>query len=134
VEGGRRLTFPVFVPDVARIILRTLHRGRLGEVYNISDQSITHNALNQMVSDYLKISRWRFSAPTSVMLAMAAMQEGLAKITGREPFYPLNLRHYVFNDWNVSSAKARLELDFEPTPIEKGLQQTIDWYLEQKGK
>ena len=134
VEGGRRLTFPVFVPDVAQIVLRTLNRGRLGEVYNISDQSITHNALNEIVSETLNISHWRFDAPNSVMIALAALQEGVAKITGREPFYPLNLRHYVFNDWNVSSAKARLELGFEPTPIEEGIHRTIDWYLEQRGK
>jgi nucleoside-diphosphate-sugar epimerase len=60
-----------------------------------------------------------------------------SKITGTEPFYPLNLRHYVFNDWDVSSEKAKNELGFIPTPIEDGLRQTIDWVVQSenlKGK
>ena len=77
----------------------------------------------------LGISTWRFDAPRAMMIFLAAVQEVMSKITQREPFYPLNLRHYVFNDWQVSSKKAREELNFEPTPIREGLQQTVNWYL-----
>lgn len=134
VEGGTRLTFPVYVPDVARAILCALTHGREGEVYNISDSSITHNDLNDMVSEMLGISRWRINVPSWLMILFAAVQEGLAKITRREPFYPLNLRHYVFHDWNINSDKARDELGFEPTSIQEGLKATIEWYKDMKGK
>jgi nucleoside-diphosphate-sugar epimerase len=49
------------------------------------------------------------------------------KFTDREPCYPLSLRHFAFNDRNVSSEKAKNELDFEPTPLEEGLRTTVDW-------
>ena len=127
VEGGRRLTFPVYVPDVAQSILQALSLGRVGQVYNISDQSPSHNQVNQIVSELLGISSWRLSVPRIPMLGLAAVQEGLAKLSRREPFYPLNLRHYVFNDWNVSSEKAAGELGFAPTPLEVGLKSTVQW-------
>lgn len=137
VERGRRLTFPVFVPDAAKMIVKTLDKGRVGEVYNISDRSYSHEFINDLVSDLLGISPWRFSVSRYPMIALAGLLEMVSKFTGSEPFYPLNLRHYVFNDWNVSSEKAKKELGFVPTPIEEGLKQTVDWILEMeklKGK
>jgi dihydroflavonol-4-reductase len=128
VEGGRRLTFPAFVPDVAAATHAALGRGRVGEIYNVSDRSISHNELNAIVSRLLGIPAWRVPVPRRPMIAMAAVMEGVAKLSGSEPFYPLNLRHYVFNDWNVNSDKARAELDFRPTPIEEGLRRTVAWY------
>ncbi len=132
VEGGRRLTFPVFVPDVAAAALAALTRGRPGQIYNLCDQPMTHNAVNAIVSRILGISPWRLSVPRRPMIALAALMEAIAKLSGREPFYPLNLRHYIFNDWNVSSDKARAELGFQPTLLEDGLRQTVAW-VEQGG-
>ncbi|MDH5507471.1 MAG: NAD-dependent epimerase/dehydratase family protein, partial [Anaerolineae bacterium] len=116
VDGGRRLTFPVFVPDVARAARLAIRRGNPGEIYNISGDSVTHDEVNRMVSPLLGISAWRLKVNRSMMIALAALMEALAKLTRREPFYPLNLRHYVFNDWQVRSEKARSQLGFEPTP------------------
>jgi dihydroflavonol-4-reductase len=128
VNRGRRLTFPVFVPDVAKMICAGLQKGRVGEIYNISDRSITHNEVNNIVSSILGISSWRLSVPQAIMIGLAGVMEVVAMLTKQEPFYPLNLRHYVFNDWEVSSEKACQELGFEPTPLEQGLRQTVAWY------
>jgi dihydroflavonol-4-reductase len=128
VHGGRRLTFPVFVPDVARACEAALTRGRPGETYNVSGKSISHRAVNQIVSRLAGLPGLRLNVPTEAMLALARWQTSRAARTGHEPYYPLNLAHYVFNDWDVSSAKARAELGFEPTPFEAGAQQTLEWY------
>jgi nucleoside-diphosphate-sugar epimerase len=70
----------------------------------------------------------RVNVPARAMVALARWQATSAKRTGREPYYPLNLAHYVFNDWDVSSEKARAELGFEPTTFEAGARQTLEWY------
>jgi len=137
VDGGRRLIFPVFVPDVAWAIGQALqHPGVTGTdvatTYNICDQPRSHRDINRMVSQLLGISSFRFPVPRAPILAFAGMLEFLSHYTHREPFFPLNLRHYVFNDWPVSSAKARIELGFQPTPIGEGLRQTVEWYKAQK--
>ncbi len=128
VEGGRHITFPCFVKDAARAIETAIRRGRNGEVYNICGECLSHRVLNERISRLAGKSNWRLNTPKWLMLALAQGMEWLAALTGREPFYPLNLRHYVFADWRVDNSKAKRELGFQPTPIEEGIRQTLDWY------
>lgn len=130
IDNGRHFTFPVFILDVPPAILKALKIGTPGEIYNISDQSITHTELNKIISPLLEISTWRLNVPSFIMIALAGFMELISKITRREPYYSLNLRHYVFGDWRVLSEKARRELDFVPTPIDEGLRKTVAWYKE----
>jgi dihydroflavonol-4-reductase len=131
VDQGHNMIFPVFIRDVARAILLALEKswpaGPIGEVYNISDQSVTHGEVNRLVSELAGISTWRLNVPEWTMILVARILEARARRNGKEPFYPLNLRHYVFQDWEVSHEKARQELGFEPTPLKQGLQSTLVW-------
>ncbi len=128
VHRGRRLTFPVFVPDVARACVAALQAGRPGETYNVSGDSLTHTAVNRIVSRLAGLPTLRLNVPAGAMLALARWSTRRAERTGREPYYPLNLASYVFHDWSVSSTKAQAELGFVPTPFEDGARQTLDWY------
>ncbi len=128
VDRGKRMTFPVFVPDVASAVVSALTKAQPGEIYNICDQPVSHAEVNRLVSDLLGISRQRWNVPGGLMITLAGLMELGARVSGREPFYPLNLRHYVFNDWLVDNTKARADLDFSPTPLHEGLRQTIEWY------
>ncbi|MCB0015342.1 MAG: NAD-dependent epimerase/dehydratase family protein [Anaerolineales bacterium] len=128
VNKGRHITFPVYVPDVARAIVQALAQGRPGETYNISDTAITHREVYDLVSDAAGISRWRLNVPTGLVVLLARAWTWLSHYTRKEPFYPINMSHYVFADWVVNSDKARCDLGFVPTPIETGVQNTVDWY------
>jgi len=128
VHWGRRLTFPVFVPDVARACAAALQAGRPGEVYNVSGDSLPHSAVNRLVSRLAGLPGLRLNVPVAAMLALARWSTRRAERTGREPYYPLNLTSYVFYDWPVSSAKAQAELGFVPTPFAEGANQTLEWY------
>jgi len=110
VNGGRHITFPAFAPDVAQGIMLALTKGRPGEVYNICGQSMNHNQVNNIVSDIAGISRWRFNFPKPMVLALARSWTALSRLTKREPFYPINMAPYVFQDWPVSYQKAADEL------------------------
>ena len=122
VHWGRRLTFPVFVPDVARACIAALQSGRPGEVYNVSGDSLTHTAVNRVVSRLAGLPAFRLNVPAAAMLALARWSTRRAERTGREPYYPVNLASYVFHDWPVSSAKAQVEFAFVPTRFEDGAQ------------
>ncbi len=128
VHQGRRLTFPAFVPDVARAIGAALGAGRPGEVYNICGECLPHHAVNQVVSRLARLPGWRLNVPERAMLTLAHWMARRAQRTGREPYYPLALAPYVFMDWQVSSAKAQAELGFAPTPFAEGARQTLEWY------
>ena len=128
VDGGRRITFPTYVPDVAQGVMLGLSNGRFGEIYHICSQSLDHNSVNSVISDLAGMGRWRFNIPRPFVLALARSWTAVSRFTGREPFYPSNMAPYVFQDWRISIAKAERELGFRPTPFRIGAQATLDWY------
>jgi dihydroflavonol-4-reductase len=131
VNGGRHVTFPAYAPDVAAAATSALRRGEPGAIYNVSGPSLTHRAVNRIVSDLAGIPRWRLDVPVAPVLWLARAWTALARYTGREPFYPRNLAHYVFQDWPVTSARAHIDLGFRPTPFRQGAAQTLQWYAGQ---
>lgn len=130
VHHGRHVTFPIFVPDLAQVIESALTRGRPGEIYNVCGPCLTHNQVNRIVGQLAGVRLW-LDAPKWGMIGLAKVWTALSRITGREPYYPINLAPYVFCDWNVSSDKARAELNLCPVPFEQGAQATLEWYWEQ---
>ncbi len=128
IDNGRHSTFPAFVPDVARVIELALHQGTPGCIYNVSGPSITHREANTIISRLIGDNPRFINAPKQGMLLLARMMEAISKITRREPFYPIGLATYVFNDWIINSDKAKHDLGFEPTPFEEGARLTVDWY------
>jgi dihydroflavonol-4-reductase len=128
VDGGHYHTFPVYIHDVAQSVLLGLQRGTPGEIYNISGECLTHNEVNAIISEEAGISSFRVNMPGSLLIALASAWTWLSEFTNVEPYYPLNLRSYVFNDWQVSIEKACRELGFTPTPFQEGIRATLAWY------
>jgi dihydroflavonol-4-reductase len=131
VHGGKRLTFPAYTPDVAAAAVAALSRGKPGQTYNVAGDPITHREANQVISRLAGIPSFRWNVPAFAMVALAHGLEWWSHRSGREPFYPLSLEHYVFHDWQVSSDKAWQELGFAPTPFEEGACRTLEWYASQ---
>lgn len=128
MNGGRHVIFPVYVGDVAQGILAALNHARPGEIYNICGEPLSHKAAFDVICQQANL-RWpRLNLPGWLGINVARFLTLISNITGREPFYPINLRSYVFNDWHVSSEKARRELGFEPLPFEEGARRTLAWY------
>lgn len=128
VHQGRHIIFPCYVADAARAIEAALERGKVGEIYNISNQSITHYRANQIISELAARSSWRVNVPGWMMLNFARLLEFISIFTRREPYYPINLAPYVFDDWIVDFSKAEQELGFVPSTFAEGAQHTLDWY------
>lgn len=131
VDGGRRVIFPAYVKDVAQAACAALVQGQTGEIYNISGAPMTHNEVNAIVSEEAGITSRRINIPTWGMILFAQATTWLAAITHREPYYPIGLRTYVFNDWQTSNEKARAALGFTPTPFRDAARTTLDWYRDQ---
>jgi nucleoside-diphosphate-sugar epimerase len=128
VDGGKYRIFPVYIADVAQGILKALDRGRAGEIYNICGDSISHKQAFDIICNAAGLHWPRLPIPGWLGVSVARLMDAAAKITRREPFWPLNLHSYVYNDWRVSYEKARRELDFVPTDFQEGARRTIAWY------
>lgn len=130
LDGGNYVTFPAYIADVAESICLSLTRGRVGEVYNISGDWLTHNQVFDIIIDEAKL--WYPKVPMSryIVIPFSRLLTALSHITSREPFYPINLQSVIFNNWRVVSDKARQELGFQPTDFRMGARRTIEWYRE----
>lgn len=128
INGGSYIIFPAYITDVAQSILTALDTARLGEIYHICGDWISHKEAFDIVCEEANI-RWpRLPIPGWLGIQTARMLEALSVITHSEPFWPLNLRSYVYNNWRISSDKARRELGFAPTAFREGAKETIAWY------
>lgn len=130
VNGGRYYTFPAYIKDVARACLLALDKGRAGEIYNICSQYLTHREVDRIIAEEAGMSSFHLYFPGYMMIPLARVLTFFGNILGFEPYYPINLRSYIFNNWLVSNAKARHELGFMPTDFREGVRQTLAWYHE----
>lgn len=128
VDGGRYVIFPAYIADVAQSIHLALNRGRAGELYNICGESISHKEAFDIVSEEARLWYPRLPLPGWLGINVSRLMTALSALTHREPFYPINLRSYVYNYWRVSSDKAQRELGFVPTDFREGARRTIAWY------
>lgn len=130
VADGRYYTFPAYIKDVAHAIILALEKGRPGEIYNICSQYLTHRKVDDIIAEEASIPRFHLYFPAWLMVPFAQLLTFLGKVLGREPYYPITLKSYILNDWKVSSAKAKRELGFKPTPFRDGVRETLNWYRE----
>jgi dihydroflavonol-4-reductase len=130
VDWGRHITFPAYIKDVARGILLGLEKGKPGEIYNISGKSISHREVETTIARISGTSAFRIPSPSSLMVPAAKILTLISKITGHEVLYVSNMRPYILGEWNVSIEKACRELDYQPTPFEIGVRETLEWYIE----
>lgn len=128
VNGGRYIIFPAYIADVVQGILLGLEKGQPGEVYNICGDWISHKDAFTIIIEEARLPYPRLSIPGWLGVNAARVLTMLSRLTGREPFWPINMRSYVYNDWRVSNAKARRELGFVPTDFREGAKRTIAWY------
>lgn len=130
MDGGHYIIFPVYIGDVVQGILKGLAHGRAGETYNICGDCLSHREAFDVICKEGVLWYPRLNIPRFVGLNFARLLTAIANITHQEPFYPIGLKSYVFNDWRVSSEKARRELGFIPTPFVEGVRRTLAWYKE----
>jgi dihydroflavonol-4-reductase len=118
----------VDVRDVVSASITAIESGRKGQNYILSGQFYTLRELSGMIS---KLSGGNI--PVNVPVSLARMACPFFKlysiITNTEPLYTYQSLDILVNSpVNISNAKARKELGYNPRPIEETLSDTFDWY------
>ena len=125
VDTGLNL---VHVDDVAAGHLAALHQGRIGERYILGGENVQ---FSDMLADICAIvgrrpPRLRF--PIGMMMPLAYAAEGLARVTGREPFVTKDGLRMAKYRMFFNAAKAERELGFRARPYREGLADAIKWF------
>jgi dTDP-glucose 4,6-dehydratase len=121
----------LYVEDHCRAIALALERGRAGEVYNVGGNAETANL--EIVRTLCALIDRRLAADPALR---AAYPDSPAARGGRALELITHVRDRPGHDrrYAIDYAKAARELGYAPSvSIERGLDRTIDWYLENAG-
>lgn len=125
VDTGLNL---VHVDDVAAGHLAALRKGKIGERYILGGENVV---FSDMLADICAIAgrqppRWRF--PRQMVMPVAYFAEGMARITGREPFVTRDGLRMAKYRMFFNAAKAERELGFRARPYREGLADAVEWF------
>jgi dihydroflavonol-4-reductase len=125
VDTGLNL---VHVDDVAAGHLAALHHGRIGESYILGGENVLFSQLLTDVAAMVGRAPPRWHIPRRALIPLAYAAEGLARVSGREPFVTRDGLRMAKYRMFFSSAKAERELGYRPRPYREGLAHAIDWF------
>ena len=122
----------VHVKDlVAGIYTAAVSERAIGETYFLTDGDIhTWMGIERVIADALEMRPLKVKVPLSLLDFISIFTEAAAKITRQTP--TLNrqrVRDLKQQFWICDSTKAQKELGYRPTYfVQKGMQETADWY------
>ncbi|MGR3912016.1 MAG: NAD-dependent epimerase/dehydratase family protein [Candidatus Rhabdochlamydia sp.] len=122
------------VRDIAKVALAAMKKGVPGNRYVISGVWQTIKELSLLIEEITGVPSPKFTSPHW----LAKIGVPLAKVLSRMTQTPMLYTHETLEvllrcNRNISSLKARRELNFYPRPLKETLQDTFHWY-KQAGK
>jgi len=127
VDTGLNL---VDVRDVALGHLLAAERGRLGQSYILGAVNLTLREMLELLGRLTGRRPPRLKLPHWVPLAIAHLEEPLARLLGRDPRVPLDGVRMSKSMMFFDAGKAVRELGFPQSPIEPAFERAVSWFID----
>lgn len=118
----------IAVEDCARGHLLAAENGRIGQKYILGNRNLTLQEIFSILAQLTGLSAPKVKLPYTPILLAAYLNEGLSRLTGKEPLIPLAgvqmAKKFMFFD----ATKAVQELGLPQTPVEQALKRSITWF------
>ena len=119
------------VDDCARGHILAARNGRVGEKYILGNENLTLQEIFALLEGIAGLPAPRIRLPYTPILLAAYVNEGLSRLTGREPLIPLAgvqmAKKFMFFD----SSKAIAELGLPRRPVAESLGRAVEWFRAQ---
>jgi nucleoside-diphosphate-sugar epimerase len=116
-----------YIDDVVHGHLLAMEKGRPGERYILGGANHSYNDFFTVLAALTGRRHTMIRLPLAAMMSFAHAQQFLANMLGRKPMItPPFVRKFV-RHWPLSSEKAQRELGYQVTPLDLGIQKTLDW-------
>jgi dihydroflavonol-4-reductase len=116
------------VEDIAAGHLLALERGRIGERYILGGQDASLKDLLVEIAGQVGRRPPRLGLPRAPFYPLAAAAEGVARISGREPFVTRDALDMAAHHMFFSSAKAERELGYSARPWPLAVADALAWF------
>ncbi|MDY0384450.1 hopanoid-associated sugar epimerase [Trichlorobacter sp.] len=119
----------IAVEDCARGHILAAQKGQIGSKYILGNRNLTLREIFAMLERITGQPAPKVRLPYWPILLAAYANEGIARITGREPLIPLAgvqmARKFMYFD----SSRAVNELGLPQTSVESALGRAVDWFM-----
>lgn len=125
VDTGLNL---VHVDDVAAGHLLALEKGRIGESYILGGEDVSLREMLAVIAGQVGRKAPTINLPRTPLYPIAWIAEGLAHITGKEPFVTADALKMAKYHMFFSSEKAKRELGYAARPYREALADALAWF------
>lgn len=127
VDTGLNL---VHVDDVAEGHLLALEKGCIGESYILGGQDVSLRAMLAAIASLVGRKAPTINLPRAPLYPIAWIAEGVARLTGKEPFVTADALTMAKYHMFFSSAKAVRELGYNARPYREALAEALAWFAQ----
>lgn len=123
----------VDVRDVARGAILAQQNGKSGDRYILSGHWRSLQEIAQLTAGFAGVSAPKLIVPIWLAELFQPVMAKLAQINDVQPLYTKSMLSAMRSNRQISHAKATRDLGYAPRPFEETLQDTLDWFRQQKG-
>jgi len=118
----------IAVEDCARGHVLAEEKGVIGRKYILGNTNLTLREIFASLEEITGLPAPRVRLPYTPILLAAYINEGLSRITGREPLIPLAGVQMAAKFMYFDTTRAVRELGLPQTPIADALQRAVEWF------
>ena len=118
----------IAVEECARGHILAERKGVAGCKYILGNANVSLCDIFRMLQEITGIPAPKVRLPYAPVLAAAWLNEGLSRITGREPLIPLAGVRMAAHHMYFDSGKAVRELGLPQTPVYEALERAVEWF------
>ena len=118
----------IAVEDCARGHILAERKGAVGRKYILGNTNLTLREIFAILEEITGLPAPRIRLPYTPILLAAYINEGLSKITGREPLIPLAGVRMAAKFMYFDPSRAVRELELPQTPVRGALQRAVEWF------
>jgi dihydroflavonol-4-reductase len=118
----------IAVEDCARGHILAAQKGQVGRKYILGNTNLTLREIFATLEKITGLAAPKVRLPYTPILLAAYVNEGIARITGREPLIPLAGVQMAAKFMYFDPARAVRELGLPQTPIAEALQRAVEWF------
>ncbi len=122
----------VFIDDVVKGHILAMEKGLPGERYILGGTNLNFLDFFSAIAAVSGKRYWMIRLPAQMLIFISSLVFFISRLFGKPPrLAPSWIKRYLL-DWAVSSKKAEHNLGYRITPIEEGLEKTVQWLRKDK--
>jgi dihydroflavonol-4-reductase len=124
-SGGKNI---VDVRDVAEATVNTIHSGKLGNNYLLSNENVTYRELFEITCTYAGIKAPGYKMPKFIGFAVGLMGTFYELVFQKTFGINHKTIKLAFENHYYKAHKAKTDLKFSPRPAEETIKGTVKWF------